>query len=139
MTLTIIILHALHIVFASVWFGSLLYTELIAWPRLRAAGHLEVVQAALRNVRARQMIGVSVVGTIVTGYARGLAGGALDNLYTPYGLMFVSAAVVGFAMLSWWLSFPPRTLKTPWRMFYTSFWVMLALMVGMHFNPLPSG
>lgn len=135
----IIILHALHVTFAAVWFGGLLYTELIAWPLMKTAGILEQVQGASRNIKGRQRNAWAVVGTIVTGYARGIAGGALDNLYTPYGALFVSAGIVGFTTLTWWLSFPPRTLNTPWRMYYTSFWVMLALMVGMHFNPLPAG
>jgi putative copper export protein len=127
------ILHYLHIVCAAFWLGSLLYTELILWPQLKALGELEKLQGALRRVRVRQMIGVFVVGTIVTGIARGIASGALDRLHSLYGILFMTSAVVGVFMMTWWISFPSRALRIGWRVFYASFWVVLALMVGMRF------
>lgn len=127
------VLHYLHIVCAAFWIGSLLYTELILWPRLRALGELEKLQTALREVRVRQAMGVFIVGTIVTGLARGVAAGVLDRLFTLYGVLFMSGALVGIFMMTWWINFPPRTLKLGWRAFYASFWIVLALMVGMRF------
>jgi len=127
------ILQYLHIVCAAAWIGSLLYTELILWPRLRAVGELERIQGALRDVRMRQVMGVFIVGTIVTGFARGITGGVLDRLFSLYGILFMGGAVFATFMMTWWLSFPPRTLKMGWRLFYASFWIVLAFMIGMRF------
>ena len=128
-----ILLHSVHLLFAIFWFGSLLWTELILWPQMRLIGQLETVQGGLRGVAVRKMTAISIVGTIVTGFARGVVGGVFDRLYTPYGVMFLIAAVVGVAMLAWWATFPDRSLKRGWRMYYSSFWVVFATMVGMHF------
>ena len=68
-------LQALHLLCAFVWFGSLIYTELILWPRMRRVGLLAAVQDELRSVNVRKMMAVAVVGTIVLGFARGAAGG----------------------------------------------------------------
>src|SRR5688500_5699806 len=101
-----IALHSLHLLFAAVWIGSVVYTEAILWPRMRAIGQLEAVQGALRTVQVRQLIGISTVGTIVTGYARGAVDGVFDRLFSTYGVLFLTAAVIGIAMLVWWLHFP---------------------------------
>jgi hypothetical protein len=129
-----IVFHTLHIICAAFWFGSLLYTEIILWPRLRAAGQLESVQKELRSIKARKLMGVFIVGTIVFGFLRGVTGGAIDRLYSPYGIMFVVAGLGGTSMLIWWISFPTRDRKIAWRMFYSGFWLMLALMIGMRFS-----
>jgi hypothetical protein len=134
MTALVICLQVAHLLCAIFWFGSLLYTELILWGRLRALGQLQNVQGELRSPGVRRLMGISIVGTVVFGYLRGVAGGALDRLFTPYGVMFVSAAIVGTAMLVWWLHNPPRTLKNSWRSFYSGFWVLFALMIGMRFS-----
>lgn len=135
MTQTLLVsLQVLHLLFAIYWFGSLLYTEIILWPRLRAAGMLAEVQGQLRSPELRRFQAIPIVGTILSGYARGAVGGVFDRLYSPYGVLFVLAAIVGTAMIIWWLSFPPRTMKTGWRMFYSGFWVMFALMIGLRFN-----
>jgi hypothetical protein len=134
MTAIVISLQVAHLLCAIFWFGALLYTELILWGRLRALGQLQNVQGELRSPGVRRLMGFSIVGTVVFGYLRGIAGGALDRLFTPYGVMFVSAAVVGTSMLVWWLHNPPRTLKMSWRSFYSGFWVLFALMIGMRFS-----
>jgi uncharacterized membrane protein len=131
----VITLQVLHLLCAIFWFGSLLYTELILWPRMRAAGLIESVQREIRYSRGvRQMMAISIVGTIVLGFLRGIAGGVLERLFTPYGAMFVAAAIVGTAMLVWWLHNPSRQLKNSWRAFYSGFWVLFALMIGMRFS-----
>ncbi|WP_395646304.1 hypothetical protein [Terricaulis sp.] len=133
MTALSYVLQYLHIVCAAFWIGSLLYTELILWPRLRAIGELARIQTALRDVRMRKIMGVFIVGTIVTGFARGLTGGVLDRLFTPYGVLFIGGAIFAVFMMTWWLAFPPRSLKMGWRLFYASFWIVLAFMIGMRF------
>ncbi len=130
-----ILLHSVHLLFAIFWFGSLLWTELILWPQMKLIGQLEAVQGGLRGVAGRKLMAISIVGTIVTGYARGVVGGVFDRLYTPYGVMFLISAVVGVAMLVWWATFPVRSLKLGWRLYYSGFWVLFAMMVGMHFYP----
>lgn len=128
-------LHTLHLVFAIFWFGSLLWTELILWPQMEKSGQLASVQGGLRSVTVRKLTAIAIVGTIATGYIRGVAGGVFDRVYTPYGAMFLVSAVVGVWMLSWWSTFPARSLKWGWRLYYSSFWVVFAMMVGMHFAP----
>jgi hypothetical protein len=126
--------HGLHILCAAFWLGSLLYTELIMWPRLRAVGQLQPMQGALRTVRVRQQVGIFIIGTTVTGYARGALAGVFDNLFSPYGLLFLLAAIVTTATTVWWVSFPTRDRKIGWRLFYSSFFVIFALMVAMRFT-----
>lgn len=130
----VIALQAIHLLFAIFWFGSLLYTELVLWPKMRGINLLAEVQAPLRNPSGRLLIAIPVVGTIVTGYARGAVDGVFDKLFTLYGLFFVIAAICGTSMIVWWASFPPRTMKTSWRMFYSGFWVLFALMLGLRFT-----
>lgn len=127
-------LQALHLLCAILWFGSLIYTELILWPRMRRAGLLATVQGELRSVTVRKMMAVSIVGTIVLGFARGAAGGVFDRIATPYGTMFVLAAIVGTSMMVWWSSFPTRDRVWSWRLYYSGFWVLFALMLGMRFT-----
>ena len=88
-------LHLIHLVFAIFWFGSYMWTELILWPQMQKAGHLENVQGALRSVAVRQITAIGIVGTILSGYIRGIAAGVFDRIYTPYGVMFLISAVVG--------------------------------------------
>ena len=44
-----------------------------------------------------------------------------------------AGGLVGVWMMTWWLCFPSRDMKWGWRTFYSSFWVVLALMFGMRF------
>lgn len=131
MTNLSIALHVLHILFGAFWLGSLLYTELVAWPQLRKAGQLPAVQGALRTVHVRRQIGIPIIGTVLTGYARGATDGVFDRLFEPYGVMFLLSAIVAIAMVVWWISFPTRDRKIGWRLFYSSFGLIFVLMVGM--------
>jgi hypothetical protein len=135
MNMTLVVtLQALHLLCATLWFGSLIYTELILWPTMRRVDLLASVQGELRSVAVRKMMAVGIVGTVVFGYARGAAGGVFERLATPYGVMFVLAALCGTSMLAWWGTFPTRDRKVGWRLFYSGFWVMFALMLGMRFT-----
>lgn len=121
----------LHIVCASFWFGSYLWTEIVLWPRLRAEGELERIQPLLRNVRGRQLNAAFIFGTILTGYAVAVTTGALSALFSTFGILLVLGAVTGISMLVWWASFPPRSMKWSWRIYYSGFWLVIALMVAM--------
>jgi uncharacterized membrane protein len=134
MTWVNVTLQSLHVLFAAFWLGSLLYTELILWPQLRKMGQLQAIQGELRKVQIRRQIGIAIVGTIITGFARGATAGVFMQLFSPYGVMFLSAALVGIATMVWWLSFPTRDRKIGWRLFYSSFVVLFALMIGMRFH-----
>jgi uncharacterized membrane protein len=134
MTWVNVTLQSLHVLFAAFWLGSLLYTELILWPQLRQMGQLQAIQGELRKVQIRRQIGIAIVGTIITGFARGATAGVFMQLFSPYGVMFLSAALVGIATMVWWLSFPTRDRKIGWRLFYSSFVVLFALMIGMRFH-----
>lgn len=125
------IFQALHLLCAVFWLGSLLYTEIVLWPRLRAAGMLEPVQAQLRNVTARKILAIFVVGTIVSGFVLGILRGAVDRLQTQFGVLFVSSAFVGVSMLTWWANFPARDRKLGWRLFYSGFCVIFVLMIAL--------
>lgn len=127
-------LHVVHLVCATFWFGSYMWSELILWPLMQKAGILEDVQGGLRSVYGRKLQAIAIAGTVITGFVRGIAGGVSDRIYTPYGAMFLVSAVVGVWMLAWWGTFPARSLKWGWRIYYGSFWVLLAMMVGMHFT-----
>jgi hypothetical protein len=127
-------LQVLHLLCAILWFGSLIYTELILWPRMRRVGMLAAVQGELRSFSVRKLMAIAVVGTVVLGFARGAAGGVFARLATPYGIMFVLAAIVGTSMVVWWSSFPTRDRVWSWRLYYSGFWVLFALMIGMRFT-----
>jgi hypothetical protein len=122
---------ALHLLCAVFWFGSYLYTEIVLWPKLREADMLAPVQGTLRNVSTRRLNAIFIVGTIVTGYVLGILRGGAERLQSPLGVLFVLAAFTGFSMLVWWLIFPSRDRKLGWRLYYSGFWVIFALMIGL--------
>jgi hypothetical protein len=126
--------QALHLLCATFWLGSLLYTEIVLWPRLRAAGMLEPVQVQLRSATARKVLAIFVVGTIVTGFALGILRGAVDRLQSQFGVLFVLSAFIGVSMLTWWANFPSRDRKLGWRLFYGGFLVIFALMIALRMH-----
>jgi uncharacterized membrane protein len=127
------VLHYAHVLCVTFWVGSLLYSEIVLWPALVKTGTLPLVQGELRHIKNRRIVGFFIVGTIVSGLARAVANGSLERLYTPYGACLVAGALVGVWMMTWWLCFPPRSMKWAWRAFYASFWIVLALMFAMRF------
>jgi uncharacterized membrane protein len=123
-------LQGLHLLCATLWLGSLVYTEWILWPHLRELG-LESLRAKLRSIRMRQKMGIAIVGTLVTGYARGAVDGVFDRLMTPYGVLFLVAAILVTASVVWWLMFPTRDRKLGWHLYYASFVPVFVLMIAM--------
>ena len=124
-----IALQILHLLFAIVWLGSLIDSELFLWPLLKRIGALNV-QDELRSPRERRRTGVIVVGTLITGYLRGAVDGVFDRLFSVYGVLYLTAAVVATTLVVWWLVKPTRDRKG-WKLYYPSFGVIFGLMVGM--------
>jgi hypothetical protein len=129
-----VMFQALHLLCATFWLGSLLYTEIVLWPRLRGAGMLTSVQGELRSVAARRIMATFIVGTIVTGFVLGVLEGVTERLQSRFGVLFVLAAIVGVSMITWWLNFPSRDRRVGWRLYYAGFGVIFALMVALRFT-----
>ena len=125
-----IALHCLHVLFAVVWLGSLIDSELFLWPLLKRINAMNV-QDELRSPRERKRIGIIIVGTLITGYLRGAVDGVFDRLFSLYGVLYLSAAVVATTVVVWWLVKPTRDRTFGWRLYYPSFAIIFALMVGM--------
>ena len=125
-----IALQCLHVLLAVVWLGSLIDSELFLWPLLKRINAMNV-QDELRAPRERKRIGIIIVGTLITGYLRGAVDGVFDRLFSLYGVLFLSAAVVATTVVVWWLVKPTRDRPVGWRLYYPSFAIIFALMVGM--------
>lgn len=125
-----IALQCLHVLFAVVWLGSLIDSELFLWPLLKRINAMNV-QDELRSPRERKRTGIIIVGTLVTGYVRGAVDGVFDRLFSIYGVLYLSAAVVATTLVVWWLVKPTRDRTFGWRLYYPSFAIIFALMVAM--------
>lgn len=125
-----IAMQCMHLLFAVVWLGSLIDSELFLWPLLKRINAMNV-QAELRSSRERRRIGVIIVGTLITGYLRGAVDGVFDRLFSLYGVLFLSAAALTTTTVVWWLCKPTRDRTLGWRLYYPSFALIFALMVGM--------
>jgi hypothetical protein len=125
-----IALQVLHVLFAVVWLGSLIDSELFLWPLLKRINAMNV-QDELRSPRERKRTGVIIVGTLITGYLRGAVDGVFDRLFSVYGVLYLLAAVVATTVVVWWLVKPTRDRTFGWRLYYPSFALIFALMVGM--------
>ncbi|MDQ6919136.1 MAG: hypothetical protein M3Z98_07230 [Candidatus Dormibacteraeota bacterium] len=92
----------LHVLFAITWFGASLTFSFMIIP---AAARLpEAEQASWWTAYigvATQVFAIAAGGTIVFGIARGIAGGVLSQLGTPYGITWIVALVLGIALGVW--------------------------------------
>lgn len=130
MSILPIAFQCLHVLFAVVWLGTLIDSELFLWPLLTRLKALNV-QEAMRAGSERRKTAVINVGTVVTGYIRGGVDGVFDRLFSLYGVLFLSAAVVATTIIVWWLCKPSRDRPVGWRLYYPSFAVIFGLMIGM--------
>ena len=98
----LIALTWLHVLFAILWFGASLTINFMVIP---AAGMLPPAeQAAWYHVfssKSTLIFAAAGGGTILFGIVRGMAGGVLSSLATPYGLTWVAALVFGIALAVW--------------------------------------
>ena len=125
-----IVLQALHVLFAVVWLGTLIDSELFLWPLLTRMNALNV-QDEMRSTRERRKNGVIIFGTLITGYLRGALDVFDERLFTLYGVLYLLAAVWAIMLVVWWACKPTRDRKIGWRLYYPSFAVIFALMIAL--------
>jgi uncharacterized membrane protein len=128
-------IHWLHVFCGIFWFGTILFTRVMLFPALRAAGGtLEAdVRATLVQGRTRTITVWLATGTVGLGILRGVVIGVHERLDTAYGLTYLAALVIGLAMLVW--------LLVPWlkqpifgKLYVAGFPLMFSLMVAMRFG-----
>jgi uncharacterized membrane protein len=131
----LIALQSVHVLFAVVWLGTLIDSELFLWPLLTRLNALHV-QEEMRSKRERRKNGVIIFTTLITGYLRGAVDVFDGNLFTLYGVLYLCAAVWAIMMVVWWACKPTRDRKIGWGLYYPSFAVIFALMIAMRvFSP----
>jgi uncharacterized membrane protein len=131
----IVVLQWLHVLFGVFWFGSQLYFDLTVRPaaaRLDEAARVEFDRQTGTG-RARQITVVAATGTVLLGFLRGVVGGVVDVLGTPYGITWLAALGIGtFMMLSVWTrGFGGRVSGILWN---GLFFVIFSLMIAMRFG-----
>lgn len=111
LTIALAVLQWVHVIFAVLWFGSILFTNLILFRELhRLPPDLEsAVRTRLSSGSGRRNTLIMASGTVGLGIVRGLTGGVLDSLATPYGMTFIAAGVIGISMVAWLVLNPYRT------------------------------
>lgn len=132
---TLITLQWLHVIFATFWFGSQMYANLVLWPELRKLPpeHDQSLLANLRSGRARRFTITVAVGTVGLGILRGIAGGVLDRLDSPYGITYLLSAVIGLYMIGNILTRGYGGRAPSWA-FNAGFVTLFTLMILMRFG-----
>ncbi len=130
----ILAVHWLHVFCGIWWFGSLIYSRLVVYPRLRAVGgDLEAtVRKAVTSGRAGQITIAVAIGTVGLGIVRGLLDGVLERLTTLYGLTYLAALVVGVLMVVYLIGNWDSKLLN--RLYVAAFPTMFTLMVLLRFG-----
>ncbi|HEX9270091.1 MAG TPA: hypothetical protein VF998_09620 [Candidatus Limnocylindria bacterium] len=125
----------LHVLFAVFWFGSQMYATAVLWPEMRKLPpeHDQALLADLRRGRARRFTITVAIGTVGLGILRGIAGGVLGALETPYGITYLAAAVVGLYMVGNVVTRGYGGRAPSWG-FNTGFFVLFTLMIAMRFG-----
>ena len=95
----VIVLQWLHILGGIFWFGSAMTVHIVAFPAFRRFAP-ETRRAIIEAFAAKYGRLVAAVAgvTILLGVLRGLAGGVLEALGSPYGLTWLSAIVLAVAI-----------------------------------------
>jgi hypothetical protein len=76
---------------------------------------------------------VSATGTVLLGILRGLAGGALTDPTSAFGLTYLTALVIGLLMLAWVWTRGFFGRGRSW-MYNAAFALMFTLMIAMRFG-----
>jgi uncharacterized membrane protein len=96
------VLQWLHILFAIAWFGGSVAVNFLVVP---AAALLPAAEQAgwWKAFMARSIAFFAPVAgaTIIFGIARGIAGGVLSVLSSPYGLTWIAALLLAIAVAVW--------------------------------------
>lgn len=131
----LMVVQWMHVFCGVFWLGTVLFTRLVLFPSLRTvpAAANGAVRGALVTGRNRWLTVCAAGATVGLGILRGWLGGALSDAASPYGLTYLSAAVLGIAMLAF--------LVGPWggnrvlRVLYVaSFPLIFTLMILMRFG-----
>jgi uncharacterized membrane protein len=100
------VLQWLHVFFGIFWFGAVLTLDFIVVPVFQSVP--PAAQMAFGGALGKRapMVITPVAGmTILLGLIRGIAGGVLGNLGSPYGLTWIAALVLGTGLLVFGLRF----------------------------------
>lgn len=129
------LLQWLHVLFGIFWFGSQMYSDLTLKreiAKLDPAAR-DQLNRSTGTGRARRITVIVATGTVFLGILRGIAGGVLDVLHTPYGITWLAALAIGtFMMVSVWTrGFGGRVRPPLW---YALFFVIFTLMIAMRFG-----
>jgi uncharacterized membrane protein len=92
-------LQLLHVLSGIFWFGSLMMNLFVVLPALRSLPQ-DAQVPSMRAVSRRygQIISPVAALTILLGVGLGIAGGVLGVLWTPYGVTWLAAIVLGGAV-----------------------------------------
>jgi len=98
--LSLAVLQWLHSLGGIFWFGSVLTGDFIVLPTLRGLS-VEMQHVFLRAFvkQGPKVVTPVAAMTILLGLVRGIAGGALSDLASPYGLTWIAAFIVGSSLL----------------------------------------
>jgi hypothetical protein len=131
----IYILQWLHVIFGLFWYGSQLYLDLSIKPALAKLppGSAAIMGSALGTGTARRITVITATGTVLLGALRGIAGGVLDVIGTPYGLTWLAALAIGtfMAVSIYTRGFGGRVRPLLWHGLFV---VMFSLMIAMRFG-----
>jgi uncharacterized membrane protein len=95
----LIALQWLHILAGIFWFGSAMTVHVIAFPAFRKfppETHRAIIEAFA--ARYGRLVGAVAGATILLGILRGVTGGVLNVLTSPYGLTWIAAIVLAVAI-----------------------------------------
>ena len=95
----LIALQWLHILAGIFWFGSAMTAHLVAFPAF-STFQPETRRSIIEAFAARygRLVGAVAGLTILLGILRGIAGGVLNVLGSPYGLTWTAAIVLGLGI-----------------------------------------
>lgn len=131
------IVHWLHVLLAVYWFGALMFSRVHLFPALRKLRPeaLEEVRHALRSGPGTKITWGAASGAVVLGWIRGAIDGALSDLDSLYGQLYLIAGILGILMVAYLVG--PLYDKPVLRVIYVwAFPVMFTLMVMMRFSGL---
>lgn len=94
-------LQWLHVLCGIFWFGSVLTGDFIVLPTLRnlSSATQEAFFRALVTGAGPKIVGWVAIATIGLGLIRGIVGGVLGALVSPYGVTWIAAFVMGSSLL----------------------------------------
>lgn len=131
------IVHWLHVLLAVYWFGALMFSRVKLFPALRRLGPdaLEEVRGALKEGNGTKITNGAAIGTVALGWIRGLIDGALSDPGSLYGVLYLTAGILGILMVVYLVG-PPYDKPILNVMYVWAFPVMFTLMVMMRFSGL---